>query len=393
MVIKDLIEESRVEPQPESLDVKDDSDGSKTYHLVSRRRIETVEQAIEAVKLDTTIYEVFHFTVKHYEMGSKGPDHKPCVTPMSSISFKARRKQGWNAQEFRDLLLADMKEIAPKYANPVDRKRRCEPLLGELSIFDSHFGKLAWAKETGGSNYDVKIAEKRYMGAAVDLLSRAKARKVEKILYVVGQDFFHTDHGNETTGGTAVEVDGRWQKAFRTGCKCMINTIQLARTFAEVDVLVVPGNHDREKSFMAGDLLAARFHDCKGVSVTNNLDLFFSYYRYGVNLLGFAHGDKITSDKKRAQLAATMATDRPRDWAETKTREWHLGHFHSEREDKWIFRTAESVRDVVVRVLPSISSTDSWHRSENYKSVLAAELHYYHKTCGKFGYEIHTVQE
>ena len=393
MAIADLIEGTRPEPQPESLDVRDDNDGGKTYHLVSRQRIETVEQAIAAVKLDTSVFEVFHFTVKHYEMGSKGPDKKPCVTPMSSISFKARRKKGWNAQEFRELLIQDFKAIAPKYTGRRVAQKNAPPLLAELSIFDAHFGKLAWGKETGGSNYDVKIAERRYNTAAEDLLGRADRRGVQKIIYVVGQDFFHTDHGNTTTGGTAVEVDGRWQKAFRVGCGCMINTIQLARTIAPVDVIVVPGNHDREKSFMAGDLLAARFLNCEDVKVINNVDLYFSYYRYGVNLLGFAHGDKVTSDKRRAQLGATMATDCPKDWSETTTREWHLGHFHSEHEDKWIYRSVESIRDVVVRILPSISSTDGWHRSENYKSVLAAELHYYHKTLGRYGYEVHTVQE
>ncbi len=33
------------------------------------------------------------------------------------------------------------------------------PYMLELSVYDHHFGKLAWGRETGHESYDLKIAE------------------------------------------------------------------------------------------------------------------------------------------------------------------------------------------------------------------------------------------
>jgi hypothetical protein len=208
---------------------------------------------------------------------------------------------------------------------------------------------------------------------------------VGRILFVVGNDFFHVDHKGLTTNGTPMDTDGRWQKAFRAGVQACITVAEEATQIAPVDILVVPGNHDREKAFCLGEVLEARFHQNHYITVDNDPDLT-SYYRWGKNLLGFVHGDNHTSDAKRNQLPLQMATDRPVDWSETVWREWHLGHFHSEREDVWKYRTTDHVRDVAVRILPSLSSTDAWHREQGYASVLAAEAHVYHKKRGRYAY-------
>jgi hypothetical protein len=262
----------------------------------------------------------------------------------------------------------------------------------ELSLFDAHFGKLAWAPETK-QNYDLSICRERYMTAGRSLLGRGSVFTPERILYVVGNDFFHTDQGRQglTTNGTPQDCDGRWQKAFRIGKDCTITLAEEAAQLAPVDIMVVPGNHDAEKVFCLGEVLAARFQNHPTINVFNSADVY-SYYRWGKVLLGFVHGDQHGSDKKREQLPTTMATDCPLDWAETVWREWHLGHFHSEQETVWKYRTVNHVRDVAVRVLPSLSSTDAWHRRSGYKSVLSAECHIYHKDCGRYGYLTHCVE-
>lgn len=289
---------------------------------------------------------------------------------------------------FRNLLHDDLKKLAPIYKVP-SYYDGDEELLAELSIFDAHFGKLAWRLESS-QDYDLKIARERYMGAAENLLGRADNRGVGRILYVVGNDMMHTDHKGMTTSGTPMDTDGRWQKAFRVGKDCAIQTIEMAVQVAPVDVVVVPGNHDLEKVFTLGEVLDARFHHNHKVVVFNDPDLY-KYYRWGKVLLGFVHGNNHLSDRKRAELPIQMATDRPEDWSETVWREWHLGHFHSEKENVWKYRTVHHVRDIAVRVLPSLSSTDAWHREQGYASVLAAEMHIYNKRLGRLGYEVYQV--
>lgn len=385
--------------QKEFLKIEGDQDNREIESLSAR--LTTVEEVLAKAQVDLSEWEAGPCKIKYYEMGSKGPDNKPCVTPLCSIAVSVKRKVGWTREEFRALLIKDLEDRAPDYAKLDDMAAKLQvcnptpkqPLLCEISIFDAHFGKLAW-KEECGANYDLKICEKRYMAAGRDLLQRAADKRPERILFVAGNDFFHTDQGRAglTTNGTAQDTDGRWQKAFRKGKDCLITLIEEASLIAPVDVIVVPGNHDAEKCFCLGEVLKAYFKHSKTVHVTNEADTF-SYYRFGVNLLGFVHGDTVTADKKRAELPATMATDRPRDWAETICREWHLGHLHSENEMRWFLRTVEMVRDVAVRILPSLSSSDGWHRRNNYKSILAAEMHVYHKTRGRYGYEVHQTTE
>lgn len=362
--------------------------GSDTQEVTmySEKRVVTVEDALKKGGVDPEQWEVDRFVLNSWEVGAKGPDRRVRVTPLWQVKVWLKAKKGWNANEFRALLAADLRKLAPSYHTPRYVHQR-QPILAELSICDAHFGKLAWQPETG-QDYDLKIAERRYMTAARDLIARASREELERLVFVVGNDFYHTDHKGLTTAGTPQDCDGRWQKAFRVGKDCCVTLAEEAAQICPVDFIVVAGNHDREKVFCLGEVLEARFHKHPQVSVLNSPDCY-AYYRWGKVLLGFVHGENYGSKTKRAELPQTMATDRPQDWAETSWREWHLGHFHSETEDVWQYRRVEQVRDMAVRVLPSLSSTDAWHRQAGYASVLAAECHLYHKEKGKYGYLTH----
>jgi hypothetical protein len=375
--------------------------GSETAELKGTisGRVVTLEDALKKGNVDLTRWDVDKWEITSWEVGAKtdkkltyedkrlvSVKQKSKVIPLWRVSVKLKAKRGWSPSEFRKMLLSDMKKLAPSYRIPEPRENRA-PILAELSIFDAHFGKLAWAPETG-QDYDLKICKQRYLTAARDLIGRAGVHKPERFLIVFGNDFFHVDHKGLTTAGTPQDMDGRWQKAFRIGWQCCVTVAEEAAQIAPVDILIVPGNHDREKAFCLGEVLGARFHQHPVISVQNEPDLY-SYYRWGKVLLGFVHGDNHGSDKKRAQLPQQMSTDRAVDWSETVWREWHLGHFHSEREDVWHYRKVEHVRDLAVRILPSLSSTDAWHRSSGYASVLAAECHLYHKQRGRYAYLTH----
>jgi hypothetical protein len=372
-----------------TIQMKGTGSDTATVDYWTSKRIRTLDEALAKADVDLTRWDVDRWEVTSWEVGSTDDTKKMNVTPLWRVSVKLKAKRGWNPSEFRALLVEDLRKLAPVYETPEPREFNPD-LMAELSIFDAHFGKLAWASETT-QDYDLKITKNRYMKAALDLLGRAKERKVGRICYVVGNDFLHVDHKGLTTNGTPMDTDGRWQKAFRLGKDCAIQVIEYATQICPVDVLIVPGNHDREKAFTLGEVLDARFYNNHSVVVFNEPDTY-KYYRWGKTLLGFVHGENHTSDKKRSELPLQMATDRPVDWSETVWREIHLGHFHSEREDVWKYRTTDHVRDVAVRVLPSLSSTDAWHREQGYCSVLAAEMHLYHRHLGRYAYEVHQTE-
>lgn len=369
----------------ESFELKDK--GEEKEIIAYRKKMTTINEVAKEAGIDTDKYDVVG-EAKYWEMGSKTPDGKTVVTPLWSVHARAVPKKGWSPDEFRKILVRDINSIKEGRPFCPPKMASKDRLLAELSIFDAHFGKLAWGPESG-ENYDVKIAQSRYLAAAEILIGRALDRGVDRFLYVVGNDFFHVDQGKKssTTSGTIVDSDGRWQKAFQAGVKCAIYAIEQMRGHAEVDVISVPGNHDEERCFVLGELLKAKFEGVSNVNVLTTPSKYV-YYRYGTNLLGFTHGEQATSDAKRMALPQTMMEDRPHDYAETTCHEWHLGHLHHERENVWVYRAADSIRRCTVRTLPSISGTDSWHRANNYASVKQAEMHYYSFDRGRHGYDV-----
>ena len=235
----------------------------------------------------------------------------------------------------------------------------------EISIFDLHFGKLTWDEETG-QNYDIKIAKELFLSCLAQLLEQSRNYEVERILFPIGNDFFNVDNKeNTTTAGTPQDEDTRWKKTFTRGRQLIVEAIDTLRQIAPVDVIVVPGNHDAERSFYLGDAIECWYHSCPDVTV-NNTAKVRKYYQYGNCLIGFTHG----RDEKTFELPMIMATEASTMWAHTKFREWHLGEIHHKKEIKWI--STEEFKGTTVRFLRSITSTDAWHFQQGYVNNLRA---------------------
>lgn len=117
---------------------------------------------------------------------------------------------------------------------------------------DIHFGKLTWREESG-DDYDIKIAREIVTSTLERLLSYAEHFGVERILFPFGNDFFNVDNiDNTTTHGTPQQEDTRWRKTFREGKRLAVSMIDRCLSIAPVDVLVIPGNHDEQRSFFPG---------------------------------------------------------------------------------------------------------------------------------------------
>ena len=162
----------------------------------------------------------------------------------------------------------------------------------------------------------------------------------------------------------------RWQESFLCGRKLMIAAIERLRQVAPVHVLVVPGNHDAQRLWYLGAVLAAYFRNTAGVQIDHTCHPR-KYMVYGKNLIGYCHGHSEKHDK----LPILMAVERPQDWAATRFREWHLGHFHSKKTK--VFVAHQDLHSVQVRILPSLCPPDAWHANMGYTSKLAAEAYYW----------------
>jgi len=185
----------------------------------------------------------------------------------------------------------------------------------------------------------------------------------------VGNDFFNSDNSfpfHQTTRGTVQTDDHRWQMVYSAGRKLLMKTIDHLSTVAPVDVVVIPGNHDYQKSFFLGDVLEAVYSNNPNVTI-NNSPSPRKYYYWKHNLVGFSHGN--AKDISTQKLVNSMPIEEPALFAEAYFREWHLGDQHHKK----VIINEEDVSGINVRFMRSISSNDSWHFSKGYKSVKGAE--------------------
>ncbi|MBN1618872.1 hypothetical protein JW887_06065, partial [Candidatus Dojkabacteria bacterium] len=218
-----------------------------------------------------------------------------------------------------------------------------------LPIMDLHLGKLGWAKEVG-DDYDLDIATALYKKSVLDILAKIKGYglNIEKFIYPIGQDFYHYDSTTgTTTHGTRMDTDTRWQKMYKRGVELLVWTIELLRTIAPVEVYYTPGNHDEMLSY-AATVSVQCYYDKIDAVVVNLSPTRRKYIRYGVGLIGLAHGDK-----EKTRIEDAMQLEAKEDWGQTVYREMYLGHLHSEH--------AKEAGGVIYRRIGSITAPDAWH--------------------------------
>jgi hypothetical protein len=302
--------------------------------------IKTLEDLVEYCNIDLSIWEPIKFWSNVWA---------------DKLQVKAEFKRKVDPK-IRDLI-AEFKLDAVNYSPKVPRINYIpskNAKILEIALPDLHLGKLSW-KPNCGADYDSKIARDLFFLALVELVNKAERQGgFEKILFPIGNDYITIDSElGTTTAGTPQDTDSRFSKMFREGRKILVEAIDYLKTFAPVDVIVVPGNHDNTAMFHIGDSLECWYRNDENVSV-NNDPISRKYYQYGVNLIGYCHGNNEKHDK----LSGIMAVEQPQMWAQTKFREWHLGHLHHD----WV----REFMGCKVRILPSLTGNDRYHHDKGY---------------------------
>lgn len=263
-------------------------------------------------------------------------------------------------------------DYAPIY--PEQEYPECEdPIAYEISLPDIHYGKLVDV----ANPYDFQ--EKEYITVVENLVAKAAGLEIERFILPIGNDGLNSEGMRmTTTKGTPQQDYMDWKKSFRGYWKLIVYTIDYLKQIAPVDVIVVSGNHDYERMYYVGDVVAGWFRNDPNVSVDNSDDPR-KYYQYGVNMMMFTHGDK----EKAQNIPLIMATEQPEMFAATSHREAHCGHFHKEQVNEY--------RGIKVRFVPSICPNDSWHKQMGYDSKRTGQAYIWSKERGMEGYNQYNV--
>lgn len=342
---------------------------------VPNTRIKSLEELIEAFRIDTTIWECERFIANKWECAAKLPDGSMVVEPLYQIKATFIKKKS-DAVEFAKSEISRLIDEAKKDIKSFNVNRVSKLGSGcnmlEISIPDTHIGGMSWRDETGQANYDHKIASRLHKEAFYDLLGRgASSNSLSEVLIVLGNDFMNVDGENlTTTRGTVVDQDSRYAKMFQAAWNVAHSVITDAVQVAPVRVIVCPGNHDRTSTWTMAHSLESFFHSARHITIDNSPRLR-KYLRYGVNMLMFAHGDTV----KPKDIPLLMATEEPGMFGSTKFREAHLGHTHQEK-------LTES-NGVKVRVIPSLCPANAWAVSNGYSgNMRGAQAFTWNEQCG-----------
>lgn len=354
MIHIDSLKDRRMELTKEGIGVLYYPEGEKgggVPTIVSHEtvQIKTLDQLLDAANVDKDEWEVERWRPNTWGQMSAANG----LLQLWQVRAELRRKvlSKTRLAEFIEAGIAAYKRgikfPIPKTKNTSNGK------MCILGVPDLHVGKLAWSPETGHGNWDCNIARKVWEEAINDLLSRAP--DCDELWFPIGNDFFNVDsYLNQTTAGTPQDEDGRWQKTYKLGGEMASWAIaQCRKKYPKVKVIIVGGNHDRQRTFYLGDKLEALSHYMDGVEVDNG-EGDRKYFKWGATGIGIAHGDKM----REKDISNLFQNEAREIWGATKRCEFILGHVHNP-----ILKT---MGGVLCRWLSALCPPDYWHAKVGY---------------------------
>ena len=303
--------------------------GEAKMEAISSSEPKSPEEIIQILNIDTTQWKLSSYWNK--QMG----DH----WRVSAMVTKIKDKEIDNVAE----LLKDFKPKKHKLVKRIKTPGKVKT-AGVLSVQDIHFGKEG--NETIDKDFEQTI---------IDLVERAsKSHHLEKLYYVIGGDLINMDTWNgTTTSGTPLDNCMTSTEAYMQAFDALQWSINYLKQYCDtLQIVYIPGNHDRLSSFHLAHALSKCFKDKK--ILWDVVYLERKVFTYGDNFFAFEHGDVNT---KNSLLLYSM--EYPKEWGKTLYRTLYTGHYHHKKKIEYI--TQHENTGFTLKILPSLSKTDYYH--------------------------------
>ncbi len=342
-------------PAADAEQVTQRQDGDSLEARSTSRRIKTVEDLLRHIEADMARFEVAASEATKWECG----DGDGGTIELHRVFVRLKPKGGPTTIEVVEAMIDAAKKEIRRIPKKVYRQPTRDGLWQVLVISDTHFGAYSWSKTTGGSDYDLDLAEQLVGKAGAELVAVGDAHKPTRRTIAFLGDLFHYDTpSGTTTGGTPLERDGRLQKMIQVGCDSLLGIVERSAASAPTDVVIVNGNHDEVLTWAFQRILVERFRGSKAVTIKPDF-LSRQYLTHGRNLLGFTHGHKA-----KRKLPQIMALEQREAWSRSTYREWHTGHLHHQAAEH--NKPLDTLDGVIVRTAPTICPPDDWHSANGF---------------------------
>ncbi len=253
-------------------------------------------------------------------------------------------------------------------APPVAPPERVQDDLCTLwPLYDVHWGMHAWGAETGGDDYDLKLASSDLIGAFERVLQLTPF--VGHSVILIGGDFFHADDNTAQTPQHKhkLDVDGRVFKTIDTAIRALDWVIQrVLSKSAKVTVRVLRGNHDEYSHLYLTFALSERFRQADVTVIKDPRDLFM--FQWGRASIFAHHGDKMKPQDMVMRLA-----DQCPFWSATPHRYAYTGHRHR--------MAAERIGGVHWEQLDAFCPPDAYGSTWTGRRAFKAEV--FHRQSGR----------
>lgn len=237
-----------------------------------------------------------------------------------------------------------------------------EKVCGVLSLQDLHFGKPGnedmHSILQNSINYLIGKAHKNYF--------------LEKLVLVVGPDTLNMDTFNgTTTKGTPVENSESATAAYMKAFNAITEAVGTLKQFCEtLEVVFIPGNHDRLSSFHLLHAVSQAFREWPNVQF--NIEYAErKVITYGENMLCFEHGDVTAKNNP-----LVYAVEFPQQWGSCKYRMLYTGHYHGRKTKEFVTENEEN--GFVTRVIPALTGSDYYHYHQKYVGNRRAAILHLH---------------
>jgi hypothetical protein len=367
--------------------------GDSAYAVSHSATIRTLDQLLEVIDADLSLWQVSRWLVNTWTMGRK---HKIVDLTWVDGKMKGRvdDKGLWNVldnfqvkvwfeprqiqpyEEAMLILIDEIRDNAPTYVYPdLPKKFPTGEHLLVANLYDAHIGKRSY-----DGSYTVEKAGEDFIkvGSALAASASSGSKKISEVLFPVGHDILHADNiQGTTTAGTWMEMSGDIRDAIDVVCHSVPKAIEPFAAIAPVKVIPVKSNHDELQVHWLTKFLDAYFTNHPNITVrTKRAER--QYYKWGRVGLGLSHKAKPPAD-----MLGTMAVEAREMWADIKWSEWLTGHLHKQRGALY---AVESSRGTVIRTIPAMCDLDNYHLLCLYVGEhRAAEAMYYHAENGPAG--------
>ncbi|MFR1269376.1 MAG: hypothetical protein ACLSDA_06535 [[Eubacterium] siraeum] len=198
---------------------KDGSYLSNKLVVLSEDDLKNPDSLLKAHGFDIKEWELVSAKNNAWNVYSKKDGIKELYS--SKIVIKPRTEI--SLQEIKEFY----KELVDTYKAPIVKKYENENngFMLEVPIMDLHLGKFS-TSDIVKEVYNSQIARECFNKIIDTCIIRCKGLNLEKIIFPVGNDFFHFDTvGTTTTAGTPQDADVKYQTLFRDGVTLLIDGI------------------------------------------------------------------------------------------------------------------------------------------------------------------------